>query len=153
MTIISDLPDEIIHLICTRLPKPLSVRTLSARMVVAGNRRTEETTRLVAALRIQLWCLLRLRCSQLRIYICANLSRMFSQSPLAALNFHAGMGYAEPINWRLPHSFGRGLEGLRSIPSGCIYYAPHVPDGVCRSCMGNASSHPFTEKLIMRYLK
>jgi hypothetical protein len=153
MILISDLPDEIIHLICSKLPKPLSVRTLSARMVVAGNRRTAETTRLVAAFRIQLWCLLRLRCSQLRTYICANLSRMFSQPSLVALNFHPGMGYAEPVNWRIAHSFARGLDGLRGIPSGCVYYAPFVPGGACRSCMGNASSHPFTEKLIMRYLK
>jgi hypothetical protein len=153
MTVISELPDEIIHLICSKLPRPLSVRTLSARMVVAGNRRTAETTRLVAALRIQLWCLFRLRCSQLRIYICANLSRMFAQPSLAALNFHPGMGHAEPIDWRQPHNFERGLDGLRSVPSGCIYYAPFVPGGVCRSCMGNASSHPFTEKLIMRYLR
>ena len=41
---------------------------------------------------------------------------------------------------------------IRCISKGtCVYYAPLVPNGMCRFCMGRQSDHKIPERLILNH--
>lgn len=40
---------------------------------------------------------------------------------------------------------------ISDIPIECVYYAPHIPNGICRFCMSGKDTHKFSEKLINNF--
>ena len=33
----------------------------------------------------------------------------------------------------------------------CVYYSPHIPNGICRFCMSTQNTHRFSDKMITNY--
>lgn len=55
------------------------------------------------------------------------------------------------INFQLLRMFKMGPP-INCIPRGdCVYYAPHVPNGICRFCHGFKTEHKISERLVLKY--
>jgi len=77
----------------------------------------------LAASRIALWFRLTLRYRRQRDCILRGLRAMFDMA-------------------RIP---GVGRPGL------CVYFAPHVPGGICRFCLAREGAHPYDASVVERF--
>ena len=125
---ILDLPEDVHDHIGFVLGGDRRICVLRNRLVVKGAS-WQQAVLEVACRRIQLWYRIHREYRYLELFIRTNLERTFARID------------------RSPPS----ARALR-VPSRCVYYAPVVPDGPCRVCTQRSAQHPFSERLVSKFL-
>ena len=119
---ITQLPREIISTIFSFLD-PTLPNSIKYHIVCENLRENSETIRLYAILRIQLAHRIKRESRKQDRIIYFQLNKMFKNGP-----------------------------PLQCIQKGeCVYYAPVVPNGICRFCVGHSHDHKIPERLVLKH--
>ena len=132
---INNLPYDIIELFQSKLNSK-SWRSLELDNII----KLKKKRKLISLLKIQLFFKIFIYYSKLKYYIIKSLK----------ITFNLPYYFGNQINYNQEYFYPNKLKNYIKYQS-CVYYAPHMPNGTCRTCGNLENQHQFSKDFIEKY--